>query len=115
MIPLKDDNPTSKRPIVSYGIVGFCVLIFFAQLGLSDIELRNFTYSYGLIPSVLMGVDQLPSDLSKISPIGTIFTSCTNAAYLARACALDLIDSSEGNLSEILYTALHFVNLAPNL
>ena len=75
MIPLKDDNPTSKRPIVSYGIVGFCVLIFFAQLGLSDIELRNFTYSYGLIPSVLMGVDQLPSDLSKISPIGTIFTS----------------------------------------
>ena len=35
MIPLKDDNPTSSRPIVSYGIIGFCVLIFLAQIGLS--------------------------------------------------------------------------------
>ena len=75
MIPLKDDNPTSSRPIVSYGIIGFCILIFIAQLGLSENELRDFTYSYGLIPSVLMGIDQLPSDLNRISPIGTIFTS----------------------------------------
>ena len=75
MIPLKDDNPTSSRPIVSYGIIGFCVLIFIAQLGLSETELRDFTYSYGLIPSVLMGTDQLPNELYKISPIGTIFTS----------------------------------------
>ena len=58
MIPLKDDNPTSSRPIVSYGIIGFCILIFIAQLGLSENELRDFTYSYGLIPSVLMGIDQ---------------------------------------------------------
>ena len=75
MIPLKDDNPTSAKPIVSYGIIGFCILIFFAQLGLSEQELRDFTYSYGLIPSVLMGIDQLPNDLFKISPVGTIFTS----------------------------------------
>jgi len=75
MIPLKDDNPTSSRPIVSYGIVGFCILIFIAQLGLSQDELRDFTYSYGLIPSVLMGIDQLPNDLNRISPVGTIFTS----------------------------------------
>jgi len=75
MIPLKDDNPTSSKPIVSYGIVFFCAIIFLAQLGLNEIELREFTYSYGLIPSVLMGVDQLPDNLNKISPIGTIFTS----------------------------------------
>ena len=75
MIPLKDDNPTSGRPIVSYGIIGFCILIFLAQLGLSQDELRDFTYSYGLIPSVLMGIDQLPDELRRMSPIGTIFTS----------------------------------------
>ena len=75
MIPLKDDNPTKGRPIVSYGIIGFCILIFLAQTGLSETELRDFTYSYGLIPSVLMGIDQLPNDLYRISPIGTIFTS----------------------------------------
>ena len=75
MIPLKDDNPTQGKPIVSYGIIGFCILIFLAQTGLSETELRDFTYSYGLIPSVLMGLDQLPNDLYRISPIGTIFTS----------------------------------------
>ena len=75
MIPLKDDNPTSSRPVVSYGIIFFCVIIFLAQLGLNEIELREFTFSYGLIPSVLMGIDQLPDNLNKISPIGTIFTS----------------------------------------
>ena len=76
MIPLKDDNPTrGGKPIVTYGIIFFCVIIFFSQLGLSENELRDFTYSYGLIPSVLMGIDNLPNDLFKISPIGTIFTS----------------------------------------
>ena len=63
MIPLKDDNPTSSRPIVSYSIVFFCVIIFLAQLGLNEIELREFTFSYGLIPSVLMGIDQLPENI----------------------------------------------------
>ena len=75
MIPLKDDNPTKNRPIVSYSIIFFCVIIFFAQLGLNDQELREFTYSYGLIPSVLIGIDQLPNEIDKISPIATIFTS----------------------------------------
>ena len=75
MIPLKDDNPTINKPIVSYGIIFFCVIIFFAQLSLNEIELREFTYSYGLIPSVLLGIDQLPDNLNKISPVGTIFTS----------------------------------------
>ena len=75
MIPLKDDNPTSTKPIVSYSIIFFCVIIFFAQLGLNEIELKEFTYSYGLIPSVLVGIDELPDNLNKISPVGTIFTS----------------------------------------
>ena len=75
MIPLKDDNPTSSRPIVSYSIVFFCAIIFLAQLGLNEVELKEFTYSYGLIPSVLVGIDQLPDNLNKISPVGTIFTS----------------------------------------
>ena len=47
--------------------------------------------------------------------MGTILASCTRAAYRARACAFDLIANSEGYLWEILYTALHFVNLAPRL
>ena len=90
MIPLKDDNPTSKKPIVSYSIIGFCVVIFLAQLGLSQDELRDFTYSYGLIPSVLMGIDQLPDNLNKIylecdghwSPEGNLWAAKIISKYV---------------------------------
>ena len=82
MIPLKDENPTNNKPIVSYCIIGFCVVIFLSQLGLSESELRDFTYSYGLIPSVLMGIDQLPNDLFKILPVGAFGRLSTKSTDL---------------------------------
>ena len=52
MIPLKDDNPTVGRPVVTYLLIGLCVLVFLMELGS---ESENIFLSYGLIPSVLMG------------------------------------------------------------
>ena len=59
MIPLKDDNPTSSRPIVTYFLIGLCVVVFLMQLGSQSYRTGQLFYSYGLIPSVLMGHDQL--------------------------------------------------------
>jgi len=75
MIPLKDDNPTSGKPIVTYFIIGFCVLIFLSQLSSQSYETGELFYSYGLIPSVLMNNNQLPMDLYVIPAWLTIFTS----------------------------------------
>jgi len=75
MIPLKDDNPTSGKPLVTYFIIGLCVIIFFAQLGSETYRTGQLFYSYGLIPSVLMGHDQLPQDLYAIPGYLTIFSS----------------------------------------
>ena len=75
MIPLKDDNPTSGRPIVTYFLIGLCVLIFLMQLGSQSYKTGQLFYSYGLIPSVLMGHDQLPMDLYVVPAFITIFTS----------------------------------------
>jgi len=63
MIPLKDDNPTSGRPIVTYFLIGLCALIFLLQLSSQSYKNGQLFYSYGLIPSVLMGHNQLPMDL----------------------------------------------------
>ena len=60
MIPLKDDNPISSRPIVTYFLIGLCVVVFLMQLGSQSYRTGQLFYSYGLIPSVLMGHDQLP-------------------------------------------------------
>ena len=75
MIPLKDDNPTSGRPIITYFIIGLCVLIFLMQMGTQSYKTGQLFYSYGLIPSVLMGHKQLPMDLYAVPAFVTIFSS----------------------------------------
>ena len=75
MIPLKDDNPTSGKPIVTYFIISFCILIFLIQLNSEAYKSGQLFYSYGLIPSVLMGHSQLPMNLYVIPGWVTIFTS----------------------------------------
>ena len=75
MIPLKDDNPTSGRPIVTYALIISCVLIFLIQLGSESYKTGQLFYSYGLIPSVLMGHNQLPMNLYAVPGYVTIFTS----------------------------------------
>ena len=74
MIPLKDDNPTSSRPIVTYFLIGLCVVVFLMQLGSQSYRTGQLFYSYGLIPSVLMGHDQLPMDLYAVPAYMTIFS-----------------------------------------
>jgi len=75
MIPLKDDNPTSNRPIVTYFLIGLCVVVFLIQLGSQSYKTGQLFYSYGLIPSVLMGKNQLPIDLYVLPAYLTIFSS----------------------------------------
>ena len=75
MIPLKDDNPTSNKPLVTYFIIGLCILVFLLQIGSSSYKTGELFYSYGLIPSVLMGHNQLPADLYAVPGQVTIFTS----------------------------------------
>ena len=75
MIPLKDDNPTSGRPVVTYFLIGLCILIFLIQLSSQSYKTGQLFYSYGLIPSVLMGHNQLPMDLYVVPGYVTIFTS----------------------------------------
>ena len=75
MIPLKDDNPTLNKPLVTYFIIGLCVLVFFMQLGSQSYKTGQLFYSYGLIPSVLMGHNQLPMDIYVVPAYLTIFSS----------------------------------------
>ena len=75
MIPLKDDNPTSGKPTITYLIIGLCVLIFLIQLNSETYKTGELFYSYGLIPSVLMDNNKLPLDLYVIPSWLTIFTS----------------------------------------
>ena len=75
MIPLKDDNPTNSKPIVSYSIIGICIVVFFLELSSPGYRTGELFFSYGLIPSVLIGSVQLPDDVYAVPASVTIFTS----------------------------------------
>ena len=75
MIPLKDDNPTFNKPLVTYFLIISCVLIFLIQLTSQSYKTGQLFYSYGLIPSVLMGHNQLPMDLYVVPAYFTVITS----------------------------------------
>ena len=75
MIPLKDDNPTEGRPIVTYFIIALCVLVFLIEIGSQSYRTGELFYSYGLIPSVLLGHNQLPQNLYALPAYLTIFSS----------------------------------------
>jgi len=60
LIPLKDDNPTYRTPVITYSIIAICVFVFILELSSSSYENGKLFYSYGLIPAVLTGNANLP-------------------------------------------------------
>ncbi len=75
MIPLRDDNPTTIRPIVTVGLIALNVLVFLYQISLGPRTGGLFVYQYGAIPAVIFGSQALPSELVAIPASFSIFTS----------------------------------------
>ena len=75
MIPLKDENSTLSTPILSYTIIGICILVFLIQISSPGFENGSLFYSYGVVPASLLGIESLPNDLNKIDPYLTLITS----------------------------------------
>ncbi|HEX9875054.1 MAG TPA: rhomboid family intramembrane serine protease [Gammaproteobacteria bacterium] len=75
MIPLRDDNPSSLRPIVTLAIIGACVLIFFWQFSLGPADGEAVIYALGFTPAVAFGYTALPDQLAWVPAPVTIFTS----------------------------------------
>jgi len=56
MIPLRDDNPSSSRPVVTYLIILLNVLVFLYMLRLgTEAAVERFVFTRGAIPAQLTG------------------------------------------------------------
>jgi membrane associated rhomboid family serine protease len=75
MIPLHDDNPTAIRPVVTWGLIGGCVLVYLWQFSLTGGAGQEAVYGLGLIPAVLFGERALPPDVEMVPAFATLFTS----------------------------------------
>jgi membrane associated rhomboid family serine protease len=56
VLPLRDANPTRRTPIVTFGLILVCFVVFAYELGLgasSEAELARFVARWGVVPSDL--------------------------------------------------------------
>ena len=75
MIPLKDDNPTSSTPIITYFLIGVCVVIFLLELSSPNYDSGAIFYSWGFIPASFFHNFEVPSEVYRVTPVATLFTS----------------------------------------
>lgn len=75
MIPIRDENPARITPIVTWSLVGACVMVFLWQMSLGALGFNRAVFALGVIPAVLTGQAELAADLALVPPAATVFTS----------------------------------------
>ena len=75
MIPLKDDNPTNSTPIITYIIIGICVVVFLLEISSPNYSSGALFYSWGVIPASLVHNLQVPEEIYRVPPTVTLITS----------------------------------------
>lgn len=75
MIPLRDDNPTVRTPVVTYALLGACVLVFLWQASLTVQGRQAVVFALGFIPAVVFQGARLPEELSLVPGPLTVLTS----------------------------------------
>jgi len=76
VIPLYDDNPTSRTAVVTMGLIALCVAVFLYQLSLDQRAATLWVYRMGAIPAVVTGELRLHPDVAgAVPPTATLVTS----------------------------------------
>ncbi|MBI2902891.1 MAG: rhomboid family intramembrane serine protease [Candidatus Methylomirabilis oxyfera] len=73
MIPLKDNIPSSRAPVITVALIVINILVYLNQLTLSPRAAVRFVYLYGLIPVEISGGELLVRH--PVPLYGTILTS----------------------------------------
>jgi len=75
MIPLRDDNPTTIKPILCVSLIAANILVFIYQASLGVRFGELFVYRYAAIPAVLFGNQALPAEIQVLPTPFSLITS----------------------------------------
>ncbi len=75
MFPIKDDNPTTAKPVMTVTLIAINTIIFLYQVSLGPREAQLLIYQYGAIPAVVFGSRHLPANIAVIPSTISLFTS----------------------------------------
>jgi membrane associated rhomboid family serine protease len=74
MIPISDDNPTRLTPVVTWLVIGLCVVAYLWERSLGR-EMNAAIFVFGFVPASLMMPASANGDFASVPPLATIFTS----------------------------------------
>lgn len=75
MVPLRDDNPVSITPIVTYALIAINVVVFLYELSLPPQQLESFFQTYAIVPQDLTAALQSGDTGQIIAQSLTLITS----------------------------------------
>jgi membrane associated rhomboid family serine protease len=75
MFPISDDNPRDLTPVMTWSIIGTCLLVFLWQSSLGSNAAQAAIYEFGMIPARVFGEAQLPPTLAVVPVWSTLLTS----------------------------------------
>ena len=74
-LPLFDELPTGRRPLVTWIIFLLCVIGFFWQQSLTDKQGFVATFQFGFVPALFFNFETLPPDMIAVPSWATLVTS----------------------------------------
>ena len=113
MLPVSDEPKTRLFPFVNLSIILACVLVFIYELTLSEIQINQFFYDYGVVPKELTDWVEDPSGLEE--PLTVITSAFVHGGFLHLGGNMLFLwvfgDNIEDALGHVLY-ALFYVACA---
>jgi len=73
-LPLFDDNPTGRWPLVTWALMAACIAVFFIQVSMTELQQIALWFEYGAVPAVIMGSASLPPSLEGLPPALTLIS-----------------------------------------
>jgi len=118
-IPLHDDNPLENmtRPWVNYGLIAVTILTFFITGGANTEEVRKAAFMFGLVPSVVNDIRELPAEYVLIPETATYVTyAFLHANFLHLAGNMLFLwvfgDNIEDAVGHLRYLAFYLIAAA---
>jgi membrane associated rhomboid family serine protease len=75
MIPLHDNNPTHRKPIITVSLIGICIVAFLWELSLPAHKQAEMVQALGVVPAYLFDSQVRPATDYQIPVWMTIFSS----------------------------------------
>ncbi len=82
MIPIRDDNPSGRFPIITVALIVANIIVFIYMLTLSPVQLNDFVLRYSLIPNHISQWRDLPTIFTAMFLHGSIGHIFGNMLFL---------------------------------